>query len=106
MLRFSDASTEAFVNSMDQISQRMAKAQKQLSTGFRVASISDQPDSVSTILQARADSGSNNQIVSNLGLVKTETDAGEQALESAVSLGERALLLGSQGLALAATTDS
>ncbi len=106
MLRFLDSGSEAFVTSMDQINQRMEKAQRQISTGLRVSSISDEPDSVSTLLQARADSASNDQILSNLALVKTETDTGEQALQSAVSLAERARVLASQGVTATATPES
>lgn len=97
MLRSLDSSTEAFLSSMDQISRRLDRAQRQISTGLQVSSVSDAPDQVSTILQARADLASNQQIQSNLGLVKAETDAGEQALQSAVGLLEQARVLGAQG---------
>ena len=106
MLRSLDSSTEAFLSSMDQISRRLDRAQRQISTGLRVSTISDAPDQISTILQARADIESNAQIQSNLGLVKSETDAGEQALQSAVGLMEQARVLGAQGATGTATTES
>ncbi len=106
MLRFLDSASDAFVASMDQINQRMERAQRQLSTGLRVSSISDEPDSVSHILQARADSASNDQLLSNLVRVKTETDAGEQALQSAIGLIERARVDGTQGLTITATSET
>ncbi len=97
MLRSLDSSTQAFLSSMDQISRRLDRAQREISTGLKVSNIADSPDQVSTILQSRADIESNTQIQANLGLVKSETDAGEQTLQSAVGLLERARVLGAQG---------
>src|SRR6266496_5543752 len=98
MLRNLNSASELFVNRMNQISQRMSRAQNQISTGVRVNNVSDEPDSVSTLLQVRAEMASNDQIASNLSQVKTETDTGEQALRSSVDLMEKARVLSSQGL--------
>lgn len=98
MLRSLDASSEAFLANMNRIGQAMERAQRRLSTGLRVATVSDDPDRISTILQARADLESAEQIQANLGRVKAESDAAEQALQSAEQLVERSRVLGSQGL--------
>lgn len=101
----SPMSTE-FVTGMNRISERMSRAQRQIASGIRVENVSDEPDSVSTILQVRADVSSNDQILSNLSRVKTETDTAEQSVSSAVSLVERARVLGAQGSTGTATAES
>jgi flagellar hook-associated protein 3 FlgL len=106
MLPTLDRVSQAFVASMDQISQRMSHAQRQISTGLRVTNVSDEPDSISTLLQARANLASTIQIQTNLGRAKSEADAGEQALQNAVRLLEKARVLGSQGLTGTATAES
>ncbi len=97
MLTSLDASAQQFLNSLNRISQRMDTAQRQISTGVRLGRVSDDPDQVSTLLQARADLSASDQIKANLGRIKAEVDGGEQALESAVQLFERARTLGAQG---------
>lgn len=106
MLSALNPTSQAFVTSLDQISAQMSAAQQQLSTGLKVTEVSDAPDSISTLLQARANLAQNEQIQSNLTLVKTETDTGEQALESAVSLLQQAQTIGAQGATATTTADA
>lgn len=92
------ASDQQFLNQLNHISKRMTDAQRQISTGVRLASVADDPDQVSTLLNARANLSAASQIQANLGRVKGEVDAGEQALQSAVQLFERVRTLGAQGV--------
>lgn len=103
MLRSLDSNTEAFLDSLSKISQRMQRAQREVATGQRFIHVSDDPDQVSTLLQARADLASTEIIQSNLGRVKAEVDGAEQALRSAVEVMERVRVLGSQGASGTAT---
>jgi flagellar hook-associated protein 3 FlgL len=89
--------TQQFLNNLNNLNTRMQRAQRQISTGVRMAHVSDDPDKVSTLLQARASLDSVQQIQSNLGLIKGEVDAGEQALQTSVQLFEQARTLGTQG---------
>jgi flagellar hook-associated protein 3 FlgL len=88
---------QQFLNGLNRVADRMNRAQRQVSTGVRMAQVSDDPDQVSTLLNARASLSAAKQIRSNLGRITAEVDAGEQALQSAVQLFERARTLGSQG---------
>jgi flagellar hook-associated protein 3 FlgL len=88
---------QQYLNNLDRVGSRMARAQQQLSTGVRVSKVSDDPDQVSTLLSARASLAAAEQIQTNLGRVTAEVDAGEQALQSGVQLFERARTLGAQG---------
>jgi flagellar hook-associated protein 3 FlgL len=88
---------EQFLNGLDLISRRMEHAQRQISTGVRFEKVSDNPDQVSVLLQARASLDGSQQVLTNLGRVKNEVDAGEQALQSAVQLFDQAQTLGAAG---------
>ncbi len=84
----------------------MEAAQRKVSTGLRMQSVSDDPDQVSPLLQARADLAATTQTQANLSRVKTGVDAAEQALEQSVSMVERARTLGAQGVTGTATAES
>jgi flagellar hook-associated protein 3 FlgL len=90
-------SAQQFVNSLNAISDRMTSAQRRISSGLKISQVSDAPDSISLLLEARANLGRTQQTLSNLGRVKTEVDAGEQALGNAVTLFDKVQTLGAQG---------
>src|SRR5690348_2411762 len=87
---------QEFVDSLNRISDNMQRAQRQISTGLKVNQVSDAPDVISDLLTARAHLSSAQQIQANLGRFKTETDAGEQTLQSAVSLLDQAQTLAAE----------
>jgi flagellar hook-associated protein 3 FlgL len=95
--------TQQFLVNLNKISDQMQQAQNQVTTGLKVNQVSDQPDVVSTLLATRASLSASQQVSSNLGRVKTETDAGEQALESAVTLFDQVQTLGASGVTGTAT---
>lgn len=89
--------SQAFLNNINNIAAQMTEAQTQLSTGLKVNVVSDNPDVISTLLQARANLNSAQQIGTNLGQVATEVNTGEQALESATSLYDQVQTLSAEG---------
>src|SRR5712692_6196621 len=97
MLSNLDPSAQQFLYSLNQISDRMTRAQQQVSSGLKLQQVSDAPYQISTLLEARASLDSTQQILGNLGRVKAEVDSGEQALESAVQLFDKVQTLGAQG---------
>lgn len=92
-----DPSAQQFLNSLNAIGDRMTAAQRRIATGLKISQVSDAPDSISQLLAARANLAGTEQTLSNLGRVKTEVDAGEQALGSAVSMFDKVRTLGAQG---------
>ena len=90
-------SDQQFLTDINRISDRMERAQRDIATGKRIHTVSDDPDHVSTLLQARADLAGSQAIRDNLGRVKIEVDTGEQALQSAVSIFERIRTQGASG---------
>jgi flagellar hook-associated protein 3 FlgL len=106
MISYLDPSAQQFLNALGGVFQRMTQAQLQLTSGKKLNVVSDAPDSVSPLLQARARLADNDQTQANLGLVKTEVDTAETSLQSAVSLAEQVRTWGAQaanGLNSAAT---
>ncbi len=89
--------SQEFLNNINRIANQMTEAQTQLSTGLKVNVVSDNPDVISTLLQARANLNSAQQISTNLGQVSTEVNTGEQALESATSLYDQVQTLSAEG---------
>lgn len=97
MISSLDPAAQRFLNGVNQIEQRSERAQRELTTGRRINTVSDDPDQVTNLIQTRADLARTKQIDGNLGRVKTEVDTAEGALQSAVTLVERAQTLGTQG---------
>ena len=102
-LRTSD---ERFLNTLSQINNRLAKAQQQSASGKRLLDVSDDPDQVTSLLTARASLARVEQIQTNLGRIKTETDAAEVAISNSVKIMERARVLATQGLNGTQTAES
>jgi flagellar hook-associated protein 3 FlgL len=90
-------SMQEFLNDVNRIAAEMSQAQTQLSTGLKVNVVSDSPDVVSPLLQAQANLSTAEQVTSNLGMVTTEVNTGEQSLESAVSLYDQVQTLSAEG---------
>lgn len=94
MTRSINAANDRYLDALSRINARVSRAQREVSTGKRVAKPSDDPDSISAMLQVRAELGRIEQTRVNLGRVKTEVDAAESGLQNAVKLFDRVRTLG------------
>jgi flagellar hook-associated protein 3 FlgL len=97
MLSSLNPAAQQFLTNLTQISNRMTQAQLQLSSGLKITQVSDAPDSIALLLQADENLSATNQTLTNLGQTKTEVDAGEQALETAVGIFDNVQTLGAEG---------
>jgi flagellar hook-associated protein 3 FlgL len=97
MLSSLNPAAQQFLTNLTQISNRMTQAQLQLSSGLKITQVSDAPDSIALLLQADENLSATNQALTNLGQTKTEVDAGEQALETAVGIFDNVQTLGAEG---------
>lgn len=95
--RAMDAQSMRFLESLRQMETRLGRAQRDVATGKRIVNPSDAPDSISTLLQARADLGRLEQTQTNLVRIKSETNGAEQALQNAVRLFDEVRTLGMSG---------
>lgn len=98
MISFLNAKQNAFLRDLAGIQARAERAQRQLSSGLRIGVASDEPDQISSLLQARADLAATEQTRSNLSRVKTEVDTAESGMQNAIKALERVRVLGSQGV--------
>ncbi len=92
-----DAASELFLSQVNRMQRRLAEANRQVSSGKRIASASDAPDEIESLLQLRAGQARNQQIRSNLTLARTAADSADNALAAAIRLMDRALVLANQG---------
>jgi flagellar hook-associated protein 3 FlgL len=106
MITFLDARQSAFLEDLNKIQGRAERAQRQLSSGLRMNSISDHPDQIGVLLQSRAELASTEQTKANLSRAKTEVDTAEIALQNGINSVERIRVLGAQGLTGTATASS
>ncbi len=97
MIRRLDAATETFLTDMAEIYRRLDRAQREITSGRRINTASDEPDQLTNLLQLRTELEQTEQIRSNLGRVKTEVNAAEQSLQAATKILDRAAVLGTQG---------
>lgn len=94
MTRSIDAANDKYLDALREINSRLQRAQREVSTGKRVATPSDDPDSVSALLQVRADAARIEQLQKNMVRTRAEVDAAEGVLQGAVKLFDRVRTLG------------
>ena len=97
---------QQFVDNINQITGNINRDALELSSGVTMRTVSDKPDQVSQLLQARAALSATQQISTNLSQIKGESDAGEQALENAVQLFDQVQTIGATGASDTQTADS
>lgn len=97
MISSLDSTSNAFLNGLDQIQRRSERAQRELTTGLRLNTVSDDPSLVSALLDIHGQLDRNQQTTENLNRVKAEVDTAENSLQTAVKLVDRAQTLGAQG---------
>lgn len=105
MISSLDPNAQQFLNNLNQISDVMNTAEQQLSSGLKIASVSDVPDEISPLLEARASLSATQQTLADLGQQTTEVNTAEQSLETAEQLFEQAQTLGAEGATSTATAD-
>ncbi len=97
--------TNLFLAGINQIQQRLSKAEREITSGTRVSSASDAPDQLDSILQLRSEEQQNQQIKSNLGLAQADAQSADDVLSNAIKLMDSAAQLGAQGANSTQTAD-
>lgn len=94
MTRPVSATSSLFLTSLERIQRRIDTVQRQISSGIRLASASDDPGGVVALVQLQTNQKINAQVITNLDREKTHVDVAESALRNAASLLDRALGVG------------
>src|SRR5438132_12893272 len=97
MINSINPSADNFLVDIDRLQAKSERAQRQLSSGLRVAKPSDDPDQIANILQISSSIARNDQIGKNLDRAKAEVDIASGAVSAAVSVVEKINVLGAQG---------
>ena len=90
-------STQTYLTDLNYTQAQMAKAQDQISSGYQLQNVSDDPAAISQIYEYLANIASTQQTQSNLSSATNEVTAAQTALQSAVQAVESALSLAAQG---------
>ena len=97
--------TNQFLSNLSGLETRLTNDSRQVSSGLRVQTVSDAPDSVSEILQVNSQIANNNQVKTNLGTTQLEVNVAENALNSATTLMDRAAQLAAEGAGNGSSVD-
>jgi flagellar hook-associated protein 3 FlgL len=97
MISSIDAADQIFLVGVNQIQQRIASVNQQLTSGLKVSVASDAPDQIDDLLQFRADQAQNAQIQTNLAQEQTNAQAADGALGTAIQLMDTATQLAGEG---------
>ena len=89
--------SELFLSQLGRVQDKLARAEREISSGKRITVASDAPDEVEPLLQLRAAQRHNSQVQSNLTLAKTDADTADSSLASSIQILDRALALANQG---------
>lgn len=94
-----------FLSNLSALEQRLDTANKQVSSGLRVQTVSDDPAVVSRIVQLNAQIDANSQVKTNLSQVQTEVNAAESSINTATTLLDRASQIATAGSSSTSTVD-
>jgi flagellar hook-associated protein 3 FlgL len=98
--------SQIFLAGVDQIQQRIAHANQQVTSGLRISVASDSPDQIGALLQLRANEQQNVQMQSNLGLELTSAQTADSTLGAASQVLNSATQLGAEGASSTSTADT
>src|SRR5260370_40653611 len=90
MISSLDTESLRFLSGLEQIQQSSERAQRELTSGLKINTISDAPDQIGGLWQKRWELDIAKQVDANLGRVKAEVDAAQTGLASAAPRGQRA----------------
>jgi flagellar hook-associated protein 3 FlgL len=90
-------STQTYLTDLNYTQAQMSKAQDQVSSGYQLQNVSDDPAAVAQIYEYESDIASTQQTQTNLATATSEVSAADTALQNAVEAVESAISLGTQG---------
>lgn len=97
MISGTDPKADLFLAALRTASDRTVRAQRQITSGYRINSASDDPAALGDVVQLRSQSQRIEQTLANLQRTKGEVDTSESALRSAVQIVERLRVIAVQG---------
>src|SRR3954466_1449681 len=96
-MRVNPDSNAALLAALERVSQDQQSVLKQLSSGLRVQTPSDDPAAAAALVNIQADDAQTQQYVSNVKSMQTHMQAADSALNSVMLALQRAVTLGIEG---------
>ncbi len=87
------ASNNQFLNGLERIDSALLEAQQRITSGLRVSKPSDDPAALREIISTQSHITQTTQMQANYGMVKTELQVGDSALQQAIKSLEQAVSL-------------
>ena len=106
MLKGIYANSDAFATSLNQLQNRIAVTNQQITSGIDVNQPSDNPNAVEPILAAQAEIARITQVQTNLDRVKTVASTADSALQTANAVINQLVAIGAQGATVTTTQDT
>ncbi len=97
---------ESFLAGLNNIENRIAKTNQEITSGIRVNKASDDPGAVSSILSYQGQIDQITQVQSNLTVAASDASAADNALQTATTVLDNIASLGSEGLSQNQTASS
>lgn len=97
MLSGLDAYNGSFLAALDNTQNQIAQVQQQITSGIRVSQASDDPSAVSSIIDYQEEINRVTQVQTNLNTASTTASSADTALQSAASLLDQLVSIGSEG---------
>src|ERR1700730_6348241 len=103
MIQNSGSVGQQFLASLQLLQQEMATTESQISSGYRINQLSDNPGAVGDVLQLESDLGRGTRVASSLSSVAGEVNTAETALENATQLLQQVSSIAAQGASTTVT---
>ncbi len=97
MIQNASSVGQQFLANLQMLQQQMAQTQEQISSGYQINKVSDDPGQVGDVLELESNVGQVTQVLSNLSSVSGEVNTAQSALENATQLLEQAGTLAAEG---------
>lgn len=97
MIQDINPSAQVFLANVSSLTNQITQLTNEASSGLKISQPSDDPGDMVTLQQLRSEIDANQQVTQNLAPVLSNTQGGEQALQTAVNLVSQATNLATQG---------
>jgi flagellar hook-associated protein 3 FlgL len=106
MLKGIQGQNPIFLTDLSRIQSRIATANKQITSGYRINQASDDPQSISSIISLQGQIDHLTKTQSNLSVAKVQNETADSALQTATTIIDQLTSIASQGATETTTSDA
>jgi len=101
-----NGANQQYLSNLQAVQNQIQQATAQLSSGYRLQQVSDDPSAIGQIYELETRIALNQQTQTNLGDASTELNAADTALQSSISAVQSAISLAAEGASTTTTADT